>query len=116
MVQAGATAFYDVNEFSNTLYGISSYQIFDQGCLTTTGDAAAFVSAANIIPTLSAGKLKALPADVETLTTLHFCIKITDDSGYGYFETLDNLSLEVLQVESCEDALSISSSISPETV
>ena len=95
MVKSGITAFYEINEFINTLYGISSYQIFDLGCLTSTGAAAAFTNAANIISTLSAGKLKVQLTDPEIVKTYHFCLKVTDDSGVGYFEAVDNLSLEV---------------------
>jgi len=83
-----------VNEFSNTLYGINSYKIFDLGCLTSTG-AAAFVNAANIISTLRDGKLKVLLTNTAILTTYHFCLKVTDNSGLGYFKVFDNLSLKV---------------------
>ena len=88
------TAFYSINEFNNTLYGINSYQILDLGCKTSTG-AAAFVNAANIISTLRDGKLKVLLTNTAIQTTYHFCLKVTDDSGLGYFEVIDNLSLKV---------------------
>ena len=84
VVHPGITAFYEINKFSNSLYGISSYQIFDISCLTSIEASAAFVNVANIISTLSAGKLRVLPTDTAILTTYHFCLKAIDDSGYGY--------------------------------
>ena len=107
------TAFYEINEYSNTLYGIGSYQIFDIGCLTSTGAAAAFTNADNIISTLSDGKLKVQLSNKATLTTYNFCLKVTDDSIQGNFVTLDNLQLEVKKVTSCNDVLSLSSSDNP---
>ena len=63
--------------------------------MTRTKSADYFVMTDNFISTLDEGKLKILLSDTKTLRIYHFCIKVTDDSGYGYSKNFDDLSLEV---------------------
>ena len=76
----------------------SGAHYYEGNSLRCPGVAAAFTNAANIISTLSAGKLKVLLADTLTPTSYNFCLKVTDDSGYGYNEVIDNLSLVVCYI------------------
>jgi hypothetical protein len=72
---------------------VTTYEIFDTGCTTNTGDASLINLASNIISTLSGGKLKAVPTDPSLARTYNVCLKVTDDKGFS--ETVDGLSLTV---------------------
>ena len=73
--------------------------------MTNTIVSATFENSDNIISTLSAGKLKFHLIDTTSISTIHFCLKVTDDSGFGYFTTIDNLSLEVEELYNCDDSI-----------
>ena len=64
--------------------------------MTSTGDVAGFVSTSDFISTFNNGILKLLLSDTKTLKIYRFCVKVIDDSGYGYSDIVDDLSLQVI--------------------
>jgi hypothetical protein len=90
---AATNTYFEISEFTNSLHTVTTYEIFDGGCITTSGDASLFKLASNIISTLSGGKLKAEPNVTSLARTYNICIKVTDDAGFS--ENKDGLSLTV---------------------